>query len=327
MSTSRYGTSRALVVAAVTVAGALTTGAAAPGGAEGGTGGGTGRNGPAAVASPAGVTLTGPDARGFRLDSQRRLTEDVYKTVWSDGDTTIRVTTRADSRVRVARAQGAVTVDTTQVTDTTGASRAQLLARHKRHGMSAEAQQLALGLEPATAHRVFADDKGPIIDSWCVDIEAEGGLLHSHGCNVRRLDQDDANGRYIADEMTTSAVSSDYDSWFPYGLTRVDSILIYKGGEEVVRWAPISDKPVAECGDVTVSVEGKGGGASATTPICPDTFGPSEIPRQNDPRFGAAWSGPRSEPGKFMGTEGVTLVKQAAGAAPTTLRNVIRYSW
>ncbi|GGN88323.1 hypothetical protein GCM10011579_082010 [Streptomyces albiflavescens] len=312
------------MVAAVAVTGALTTGAADPA-----VGGGDRATSGVTVSSPAGVTLGGPDAHRFHLDRQRRLTADVYETAWTDGNTTVRVSTRARSHVRVQREAGRVTVDAEQAPDTAGRSDSELIVRQKRYGMSAVNQQVALGMDPAEARKTFAADDGepPVIDTWCVDISAEGDLLQSHGCVVRHLDQDDEYGRYIADEMTTSALSRDYDSWFPYGLTRVDSILYYKGGEQVVKWSPISDKPVSECGSVEVGVEGNGGSVSVSTPICPDTFGPSVIPAANDPKFGAAWSGPPSDPGKFMGTEGVTLVKQAAGAPPTTLRNEITYSW
>lgn len=319
-------TLRTLAVAAAVTAGALITGAAEPS-ATAGTSNGSG----ATVHSPAGVTLTGPDAAGFRLHQQRQLAADVHLTAWTNGRTTVRTTTRPDSQVRVDLTRGRITVDATQNSDIEGRSADQLAARHQRRGMPAAEQQIAMGMDPHRARATFGTEgtrfkEGPIIDEWCVDIDAEDGLLHSHGCTVRHLDQDDSNGRYLADEMVTSAVSKDYDSWFPYGLTRVDSILIYGGDDKVIRWDPISDKPISECSEVEVEVGGEGGGVAVSTPICPDTFGPSTIPSDDKEEFGAAWSGPQSDPGLFMATQGVTLVKEKNHQA-TTLRNEIRYTW
>jgi hypothetical protein len=61
-------------------------------------------------------------------------------------------------------------------------------------------------------------------------------------------------------------------------------------------------------------------------PICPDTFGPSSIPRENDQRYGSAWDGPQSEVGHFVATEGMALVNRA-NTEPTTLENKVRYTW
>ncbi|MBT2506724.1 hypothetical protein J7I98_12640 [Streptomyces sp. ISL-98] len=329
MKTSKPRTVRVLATATALIGGILTVGAAEPDSHRP-----TDSHSPkVSIKTPAGITLSGPDAYRFHLQELKKISPDIYKTVWTDGDATVRVTSRAQSKVRVEKSRGSLSVESIEATDTAGMSGKQLIARQENRGMSAVDQQIAMGMDPVQARKTFAPEpraaaeKGPIIATWCVDLSAEGGKLESHGCNLRRLDQDDPHGRYIADEMKTSAVSHDDDFWFPYKLNRVDSILIYRGGEEVVSWQPLADQPVAQCGSITVSVEGKGGGASVSSPICPDTFGPSDIPSAGDPRFGAAWSGPMAPIGHFRGTHGVTLVKQAAGAEGTGLQNKIRYSW
>jgi hypothetical protein len=196
--------------------------------------------------------------------------------------------------------------------------------------MNAVEQATALGMEPAAAKKAFSamtvsDEEGPIIDDWCVYIDAEDGDIKSTGCDVRHLDQE-KDPQYIVDEMQQSAVSSD-DSWFPYGITRVDSTLIYKGGDRIVKWEPKADKPMSECGSVSIGFQGESGlQYSMQQPICPDTFGPSSIPGENDQRYGSAWSGPQSEVGHFVATEGMTLVNWTNSAA-TTLENKIRYTW
>ncbi|MEU7580838.1 hypothetical protein AB0B50_24900 [Streptomyces sp. NPDC041068] len=318
---NRHGPRAALCATALVAAGALAAATApAPAAAS-----------PAPAANTAGIRLTGPDAGGFRLVKQHRLSPDTYVSEWRGGGTTVRTATRRGAEVHIDAGARDLRVDVSQSTPLRGKSDAQLRAAYRDRVATAAEQVIAMGADPAQARKEFGDGRAAeIIDSWCVDYDAEDGAIDSRGCAVRKLDQDSPqHGRYIVDEMTHSAVGKE-TTWLTYRMARVETSVKYTGTQNVVKWEPADDADLkGSCATVNVGLTGTSGQTfGVQKEICGDTHGPAQLPDAKDMTFKFAWSG-TSKVNHYVKAIGTTLVKQGnkEDRSHTTLSTHVWWTW
>ncbi|MDQ8706201.1 hypothetical protein RCO28_27575 [Streptomyces sp. LHD-70] len=153
-------------------------------------------------------------------------------------------------------------------------------------------------------------------------------VLYARGCVVRRLDQDNENGRYIADEMQQDAVANS-SWWWNYSLTSAETYMIYEGEQEIVKYEPQSDVDLAgSCAEVNVGLQGSSGVMfGISKQICGDQHGPVQRPDDEEMTLGFGWSG-FSDPGDDVAAIGTTLVRvDSLVGATSTLRNKVEWTW
>ena len=173
--------------------------------------------------------------------------------------------------------------------------------------LNAAAAEVRLSAPNATAG-------GTIIMSWCTSAKSSDGKVNGHACDVQKMDQDNGGGDwYVMDEQTASGWSTD-TNWFPERLTQLAQWVAYPGGNTIVNWKPSGTQTIGNCTSVTSGINDPKTGLTftATSTICPNTFGPYTI---TGTQFGTTWKGQEPSANYYEGSEAVDEVHSPPSAS------------